>query len=61
MSKKNQRSHSKNPRAEYIPTSNQTPRAAHIPNDYGCPQFQFELDMDGPFGWNRFTIQELPD
>lgn len=61
MSKKNQGSHSKTPRIEHLPASSKIPRAAYIPNDSGCPQFQFELDMDGPFGWDHFKIKELPD
>jgi len=61
MSKKNQHSDSKNPRAQNIPSSNKMPRAVHIPNDYEYPQFQCELDMDGPFGWNQFKVKELSD
>lgn len=61
MSKKNKSSHSKNPRAENPPSCSKIPRVAYIPNDNGCPQFQFELDMDGPFSWNYFKTQELPD
>jgi hypothetical protein len=61
MVKKKKHQHSKNPWAEQIPFPSNTPRATSTPNDNGCPEFQFELDMEGPFGWNNFEIKELPE
>jgi hypothetical protein len=61
MSKKHKSLVSKKPRAEEVPCSEKRPRVASPPNDNGYPQFQAELDMEGPFGWQSFDPKDMQD
>lgn len=53
---------SKIPRALTIPTGSRTPRIDILPSDH-TPEFKAEqMDLEGPWGWNKFDplcMQEL--
>lgn len=66
MSKKNKPFNNaldiKNPRADFIPVNNKTPRIDVTPNDHCRPNFRAaQMDIHGKWGWDKLDALQLQD